>query len=65
MGRDPTSATSEPEQHVQMPQGVPITIAGTIGYVLAGIPHQAALPPLSTTISTRSKDVARIPRLAR
>ena len=27
--------------------GVPITIAGTIGYVLAGLPHQAALPPLS------------------
>ena len=27
--------------------GVPITIAGTLGYVLAGIPHQAALPPLS------------------
>jgi uncharacterized protein len=27
--------------------GVPITIAGTIGYVLAGLPHQALLPPLS------------------
>jgi uncharacterized membrane protein YfcA len=27
--------------------GVPITIAGTIGYVLAGLPHRAALPPLS------------------
>jgi uncharacterized membrane protein YfcA len=27
--------------------GVPITIAGTLGYVLAGLPHQAALPPLS------------------
>jgi uncharacterized membrane protein YfcA len=27
--------------------GVPITIAGTIGYVLAGLPHQSALPPLS------------------
>jgi uncharacterized membrane protein YfcA len=27
--------------------GVPITIAGTIGYVLAGLSHQAALPPLS------------------
>ncbi len=27
--------------------GVPITIAGTIGYVLAGLPYQAALPPLS------------------
>ena len=27
--------------------GVPITIAGTIGYVLAGLPHQGALPPLS------------------
>jgi uncharacterized membrane protein YfcA len=27
--------------------GVPITIAGTIGYCLAGLPHQAALPPLS------------------
>ena len=26
---------------------VPITIAGTIGYVLAGLPHQAELPPLS------------------
>jgi uncharacterized membrane protein YfcA len=26
---------------------VPITIAGTIGYVLAGLPHQALLPPLS------------------
>lgn len=27
--------------------GVPITIAGTIGYLLAGLPHQALLPPLS------------------
>ena len=27
--------------------GVPLTIAGTIGYVLAGLPHQALLPPLS------------------
>jgi uncharacterized protein len=27
--------------------GVPITLAGTIGYVLAGLPHQAVLPPLS------------------
>ena len=27
--------------------GVPITIAGTIGYVLAGLPQQALLPPLS------------------
>jgi len=27
--------------------GVPISIAGTIGYVLAGLPHQAQMPPLS------------------
>jgi uncharacterized protein len=27
--------------------GVPITIAGTLGYVLAGLPHRAVLPPLS------------------
>ena len=27
--------------------GVPITIAGTIGYMLAGLPHQAQMPPLS------------------
>jgi uncharacterized membrane protein YfcA len=27
--------------------GVPITIAGTIGYMLAGLPHMAQLPPLS------------------
>jgi uncharacterized membrane protein YfcA len=27
--------------------GVPITVAGTIGYVLAGLPHLAQLPPLS------------------
>ena len=27
--------------------GVPIAIAGTLGYVLAGLPHQASLPPLS------------------
>jgi len=27
--------------------GVPITIAATLGYVLAGLPHQTALPPLS------------------
>ena len=27
--------------------GVPITIAGTIGYMLAGWPHMAILPPLS------------------
>jgi uncharacterized membrane protein YfcA len=27
--------------------GVPITIAGTMGYVLAGLPHQAQMPPFS------------------
>ena len=27
--------------------GVPITLVGTVGYVLAGLPHQALLPPLS------------------
>ena len=27
--------------------GVPITIAGTLRYMLAGLPHQATLPPLS------------------
>jgi uncharacterized protein len=27
--------------------GVPISIAGTIGYMLAGLPHQALMPPLS------------------
>jgi uncharacterized membrane protein YfcA len=27
--------------------GVPITVAGTIGYVLAGLPQQALMPPLS------------------
>src|SRR5215216_6785966 len=27
--------------------GVPITIAGTLGYMLAGLPHQALLPPFS------------------
>jgi uncharacterized protein len=27
--------------------GVSITIAGTIGFILAGLPHQAELPPLS------------------
>lgn len=27
--------------------GVPITIAGTAGYILAGLPHQTLLPPLS------------------
>jgi uncharacterized membrane protein YfcA len=27
--------------------GVPITIAGTIGYILAGFAHQALMPPLS------------------
>ena len=27
--------------------GVPITIAGALGYCLAGLPHQALLPPLS------------------
>jgi uncharacterized protein len=26
---------------------VPITIAGTVGYALAGLPHQALVPPLS------------------
>ncbi len=25
--------------------GVPITIVGTLGYILAGLPHQALLPP--------------------
>jgi len=27
--------------------GVPITIAGTLGYILAGLPQQALMPPLS------------------
>ncbi|HKA70522.1 MAG TPA: sulfite exporter TauE/SafE family protein [Xanthobacteraceae bacterium] len=27
--------------------GVPITVAGTLGYMLAGLPHQAQVPPLS------------------
>jgi uncharacterized protein len=27
--------------------GVPIAIAGTLGYALAGLPHQALMPPLS------------------
>jgi uncharacterized membrane protein YfcA len=27
--------------------GVPITIVGTIGYVIAGVPHKTMLPPLS------------------
>ena len=27
--------------------GVPITIAGLIGYMLAGLPHQAQMPPFS------------------
>jgi uncharacterized membrane protein YfcA len=27
--------------------GVPITIVGTIGYMIAGWPHQGLLPPLS------------------
>jgi uncharacterized membrane protein YfcA len=27
--------------------GVPITLAGTLGYCLAGLPHQVQLPPLS------------------
>jgi uncharacterized protein len=27
--------------------GVPIAIAGTLGYLVAGLPHQAQLPPLS------------------
>ncbi len=27
--------------------GVPITIVGTLGYILAGLPHQASLPPFS------------------
>ena len=26
--------------------GVPITIAGTLGYMVAGLPHQALMPPL-------------------
>lgn len=27
--------------------GVPITLAGTVGYILAGLPQRASLPPLS------------------
>jgi uncharacterized membrane protein YfcA len=27
--------------------GVPITIAGSLGYLIAGLPHQSQLPPLS------------------
>ncbi|HUI95686.1 MAG TPA: sulfite exporter TauE/SafE family protein [Xanthobacteraceae bacterium] len=27
--------------------GVPISIAGTVGYIFAGLPHRALLPPLS------------------
>jgi uncharacterized membrane protein YfcA len=30
--------------------GVPITIVGTLGYILAGLPHQALLPPFSLGI---------------
>ena len=26
---------------------MPITIVGTLGYILAGLPHHALLPPLS------------------
>ena len=32
--------------------GVPITIAGTLGYVLAGLPQQALMPPFSTVGKT-------------
>ena len=35
--------------------GVPITLAGTIGYVLAGLPHQAQLPPLSVGFRLRDR----------
>jgi uncharacterized membrane protein YfcA len=27
--------------------GIPITIAGAIGFMLAGLPHQAEMPPLT------------------
>ncbi len=27
--------------------GVPISIAGTLGYIAAGLPHQAQMPPVS------------------
>ena len=27
--------------------GVPITVVGTLGYMLAGLPHRALLPPFS------------------
>jgi uncharacterized protein len=27
--------------------GIPISLAGTLGYIAAGLPHQALLPPLS------------------
>ena len=27
--------------------GVPITVVGTVGYIIAGLPHRALLPPLS------------------
>src|SRR2546430_11191642 len=34
--------------------GVPITIVGTIGYVLAGLPQQSLMPPLSLGVQSRS-----------
>ena len=40
---------ADPQPQWQPPRAsaCPITLAGTIGYVLAGLPHQALLPPLS------------------
>ena len=31
----------------QVTMGVPITVAGVVGYMLAGLPHQDMMPPLS------------------
>ena len=41
------AALSRKQQEQLAGLGVPITIVGTIGYVLAGLPQQSLMPPLS------------------
>ena len=43
----PTTAGTVHARTTSAGLGIPITIAGTVGYMLAGLPQQGLMPPLS------------------
>jgi len=43
----PPSRDPRTPRTICRPTWLPIALAGTLGYILAGLPHQAQLPPLS------------------